>query len=115
MLETGKGNLGKVAYLEKWITTITPLTAGDIEFSVTFDWDESLGYPGAFIIRNHHHSQFYLKSLTLNHVPSHEHNQIHFVCNSWVYPAHRYKYDRVFFSNKVKMILHLYYMMMLVY
>ncbi|KAB1227150.1 putative linoleate 9S-lipoxygenase 5 [Morella rubra] len=26
--------------------------------------------------------------------------RIHFVCNSWVYPADKYKKDRVFFSNK---------------
>ncbi|CAL9078560.1 unnamed protein product, partial [Musa textilis] len=24
---------------------------------------------------------------------------IHFVCNSWVYSADKYKYDRVFFAN----------------
>ncbi|KAH7573758.1 hypothetical protein JRO89_XS03G0203300 [Xanthoceras sorbifolium] len=93
-----KGKLGKVAYLEKWITKITPLTAGETLFSVTFDWDEDMDVPGAFIIRNHHHSQFYLKTVTLEDVPGH--GRIHFVCNSWVYPTHRYKYDRVFFSNK---------------
>ncbi|OMP05818.1 Lipoxygenase [Corchorus olitorius] len=38
--------------------------------------------------------------VTLDDVPGH--GRIHFVCNSWVYPAHRYKYDRVFFSNKSK-------------
>ncbi|KAG5056093.1 hypothetical protein JHK85_008603 [Glycine max] len=28
------------------------------------------------------------------------HGVIHFICNSWVYPAHKYKTDRIFFSNK---------------
>ncbi|XP_022723049.1 probable linoleate 9S-lipoxygenase 5 [Durio zibethinus] len=93
-----KGKLGKPAYLEKWIKTITPFTAGETLFSVTFDWDESLGVPGAFIIKNHHHSQFYLRTVTLEDIPGH--GRLHFVCNSWVYPAHRYKYDRIFFSNK---------------
>ncbi|GAB4843410.1 hypothetical protein Ancab_013372 [Ancistrocladus abbreviatus] len=92
------GRLGIPAYLEKWVSTVTPLTAGETAFSVSFDWDESIGVPGAFIIRNHHHSQFYLKTVTLEDVPGH--GRIHFVCNSWVYPAHRYKYDRVFFANK---------------
>ncbi|XP_057992070.1 probable linoleate 9S-lipoxygenase 5 [Hevea brasiliensis] len=92
------GKLGKVAHLEKWVTRITPITAGEIEFDINFDWDESLGVPGAFIIRNHHHSQFYLKTVTIEDVPGH--GREHFVCNSWVYPTHRYKYDRVFFSNK---------------
>ncbi|XP_021747485.1 probable linoleate 9S-lipoxygenase 5, partial [Chenopodium quinoa] len=97
---TGKGlrgNLGKIAYVEKWVSTITPITAGETTFNITFEWHDNFGVPGAFIIKNHHHSQFYLKTVTLD-VP--EHGPVHFVCNSWVYPAHRYKYNRVFFSNK---------------
>ncbi|KAI9196245.1 hypothetical protein LWI28_022251 [Acer negundo] len=93
-----KAKLGKIAYLEKWITTITPFTAGETVFSITFEWDEAMGVPGAFVVKNHHHNQLYLKTVTLEDVPGH--GRIHFVCNSWVYPTHRYKYDRVFFSNK---------------
>ncbi|CAI0429879.1 unnamed protein product [Linum tenue] len=85
--------------LGEWVHRTTPLTATETSFSITFNWDHStMGVPGAFIIRNHHHSQFYLKTLTLDDFPGH--GRIHFICNSWVYPAHRYKYDRVFFSNK---------------
>lgn len=94
-----KGKLGKPTYLEDWITTITPLTAGESAFRVTFDWDEDIGTPGAFSVRNNHHSEFYLRSLTLEDVPGQ--GVIHFVCNSWVYPAHKYEKDRIFFSNKV--------------
>lgn len=94
-----KGKLGKPAYLEDWITTITPLTAGESAFKVTFDWDQEIGVPGAFLIRNNHHSEFYLKTVTLEDVPGEGH--VHFVCNSWVYPADKYKEDRIFFSNKV--------------
>uniref|UniRef100_A0A3N7GU72 Lipoxygenase n=1 Tax=Populus trichocarpa TaxID=3694 RepID=A0A3N7GU72_POPTR len=93
-----RGKLGKVAYLEKWVTTITPLTAGETMFTITFEWDESMGFPGAIIIKNHHHSQLYLKTVTLEDIPGH--GRVHFICNSWVYPTHRYKYDRAFFSNK---------------
>ncbi|KAA8536870.1 hypothetical protein F0562_029348 [Nyssa sinensis] len=93
-----RGKLGKAAYLEDWITKITSLTASDSTFNVTFDWDEEIGIPGAFIIKNYHHSEFYLKTLTLEDVPGH--GQIHFVCNSWVYPAEYYKKDRVFFTNQ---------------
>ncbi|KAL3626260.1 Linoleate 9S-lipoxygenase 5 [Castilleja foliolosa] len=94
-----KGKLGKEAYLEGWVSKITSLAAEkDASFNVMFDWDESIGLPGAFIIRNHHHRQFYLKTVTLDDVPGHGH--IRFECNSWVYPVHRYKYDRVFFTNK---------------
>ncbi|KAL2509073.1 Linoleate 9S-lipoxygenase 5 [Forsythia ovata] len=92
-----RGKLGKEAYLENWVSKFTSLSAkDDATFNITFDWDESMGVPGAFIIRNHHHSQFYLKKFTLEDIPGQ--GQIQFVCNSWVYPTHRYKYDRVFFA-----------------
>ncbi|KAM4119165.1 hypothetical protein ACJW30_03G038900 [Castanea mollissima] len=93
-----QGRLGRPAYLENWITTITPLVAGESAFKVTFDWDNEIGVPGAFLIKNNHHSEFYLKSLTLEDVPGQ--GRVHFVCNSWVYPVDKYKKDRVFFSNK---------------
>ncbi|XP_042491493.1 probable linoleate 9S-lipoxygenase 5 [Macadamia integrifolia] len=93
-----RGKVGKPAFLEEWITKITPLIAGASTYSVTFECDnEGMGIPGAFIIKNMHHSEFYLNSLTLEDVPGK--GRVHFVCNSWVYPAHRYKYDRVFFTN----------------
>ncbi|KAK2997621.1 hypothetical protein RJ639_026247 [Escallonia herrerae] len=94
-----RGKLGKASVLEKWITTFTSVSAGvEAAFNISFDWEKSMGVPGAFIIKNHHHSQFYLKTLTLEDVPGHD--RVHFVCNSWVYPAHRYKNDRIFFANK---------------
>ncbi|KAI3788734.1 hypothetical protein L2E82_01507 [Cichorium intybus] len=90
------GTIGKAAILEDF-GKVTPMAAGEVSFSVTFEWEESMGVPGAFIVKNQHHSEFYLKTLTLEHVPGH--GTVRFVCNSWVYPAHRYKYDRVFFAN----------------
>lgn len=96
----GKGKLGNPAYLENWITTITSLTAGESAFDVTFDWDdEEMGVPGAFLIRNFHRNEFYLRTLTLEGVPDQE--KIHFVCNSWIYPAEKYQSDRIFFANQV--------------
>jgi linoleate 9S-lipoxygenase len=92
-----QGKLGKAAYLEDWITTITPLTAGESAFKVTFDLeDNDIGVAGAFSIRNNHHSEFYLKTLTLDYP---DQTRVHFVCNSWVYPAKRYQKDRIFFTN----------------
>ncbi|KAK4491090.1 hypothetical protein RD792_001812 [Penstemon davidsonii] len=93
-----KGKVGKVAYLEKWVTTFTSLTPEDSTYDINFDWEEELGVPGAFIIKNSHHNEFYLKTLTLENVPGH--GRIHFVCNSWVYPSDKYKTSRVFFSNQ---------------
>lgn len=93
-----QGRLGRMAYLENWLSTFTPLTASETAFEVTFNWEESEGVPGAFIIRNEHHSQFYLRTVTLENVPGV--GCIHFACNSWVYPTHCYNYNRVFFANK---------------
>ncbi|XP_027107691.1 probable linoleate 9S-lipoxygenase 5 [Coffea arabica] len=92
------GKLGTPAYLENWITTFSSVKAGESALSVTFDWDEDIGVPGAFIIKNFHQYEFYLKTLTLENVPGHD--SIHFVCNSCVYPADKYKTDRIFFSNQ---------------
>lgn len=93
-----QGKLGKEASLN-WIDKNTPVKAGESAFDVSFHWDEEVGTPGAFLIRNNHHSEFYLKTVTLEDVPGH--GRIHFVCNSWVYPADQYKRDRIFFTNKV--------------
>ncbi|KAJ6890687.1 linoleate 9S-lipoxygenase 5 isoform X2 [Populus alba x Populus x berolinensis] len=93
-----RGKLGKAASVEKWVTTRTPLTAGETVFTIAFEWDENMGLPGAIIIKNHHRSQLYLKTVALEDVPGH--GRVLFICNSWVYPSHRYKYNRVFFSNK---------------
>ncbi|XAR54658.1 Linoleate 9S-lipoxygenase [Bertholletia excelsa] len=95
-----EGKVGKPAYLEKWVTMTPSVTAGDVSFDVTFEWDEeAMGTPGALIVRNHHHSEFYLKTVTLHDVVRGR-GEVHFLCNSWVYPAHRYNIDRVFFSNE---------------
>ncbi|CAH1444189.1 unnamed protein product [Lactuca virosa] len=84
--------------LEDWITTVTPLRNEESSYKVSFECEEDTEVPQAFIIQNHHHSEFYLKTLTLEDVPGHGH--VHFVCNSWVYPTKRYKKDRIFFHNK---------------
>ncbi|GAB2238965.1 hypothetical protein Droror1_Dr00024878 [Drosera rotundifolia] len=93
-----RGKLGEPSYLEEWLIKYTGVVAGESAFKVTIDWDEDIGVPGAVIIRNEHHSEFYLRTITLDDVPGH--GKVFFVCNSWVYPAKRYKKDRVFFSNK---------------
>ncbi|KAG5541454.1 hypothetical protein RHGRI_021320 [Rhododendron griersonianum] len=77
---------------------ITHIAAADETFNVNFEWEEEVGVPGAFIVKNSHHNEFYLKTATLEDVPGH--GRIHFVCNSWVYPAENYKKDRVFFTNQ---------------
>ncbi|KAL7585494.1 hypothetical protein Lser_V15G44873 [Lactuca serriola] len=75
--------------LEDWITTVTPLTNEESSYKVSFEWEEDTEVPQAFLIQNHHYSEFYLKTLTLEDVPGHGH--VHFVCNSWVYPSNATK------------------------
>ncbi|PWA87482.1 linoleate 9S-lipoxygenase A [Artemisia annua] len=93
-----RGKLGNPAILEHWIKTGTPLTVKELTYEVSFEWNEKIGLPGAFLVKNDHPSEFFLKSLTLEEVPGH--GQVHFVCNSWVYPTKYYTKDRVFFANK---------------
>ncbi|PIN14950.1 Linoleate 9S-lipoxygenase [Handroanthus impetiginosus] len=89
---------GKKANLEGWITQMTPLSGGDATYNVTFEWSEEMGVPGAFTVANYHHTEFYLKTLTLEDVPGN--GRVHFECNSWVYPAEHYEKDRIFFANQ---------------
>ncbi|XP_031474199.1 probable linoleate 9S-lipoxygenase 5 [Nymphaea colorata] len=90
--------LGAPSFLEDWPKLPAAVAIGDTTFKVEFYLDEEFGTPGAFIIRNLHKSEFYLKTMTLQNVPGK--GKVHFACYSWVYPADKYKYDRVFFANQ---------------
>eukprot|EP00253_Pinus_taeda_P032506 PITA_32506 len=93
----GIGKLSEKAPLQNWISTHEGILTGQTTYGVEFDWDSNFGVPGAFFITNSHHHEFFLNSLTLQ-VPGH--GNVHFDCNSWVYPASKYNRDRVFFSNR---------------
>ncbi|KAK4269659.1 hypothetical protein QN277_022787 [Acacia crassicarpa] len=94
----GLGKLGEAASLEEFVTTLPTLLEGQDAFSVQFDYTHDFGVPGAFVIRNNLPDEFYLVSLTLDDIPNH--GSVHYVCNSWIYPANRYSSDRIFFANK---------------
>ncbi|CAJ1955477.1 unnamed protein product [Sphenostylis stenocarpa] len=96
--ENGKAKVGKEYFLEGIITSLPTLGAGESAFHVRFEWDSSMGIPGAFYMKNYMQVEFYLKSLTLEDVPNQ--GTIRFVCNSWVYNANLYKKSvRIFFAN----------------
>jgi linoleate 9S-lipoxygenase len=97
-----RGRVGAEANLEQWLTGLPSLTTGESKFGVTFDWEvEKLGVPGAVIVKNHHSSEFLLKTITLHSVPGR--GTLTFVANSWIYPVGKYRYNRVFFSNDVSL------------
>ncbi|OIW17162.1 hypothetical protein TanjilG_18117 [Lupinus angustifolius] len=95
---SGKGKVGKLAYLEKHLPSLPNLGANQEAFNVHFEWDSDFGIPGAFYIENFTQSEFFLVSLTLEDVPNQ--GTIHFLCNSWVYNKKKYDTDRIFFANK---------------
>nr|AAY87057.1 13-lipoxygenase [Arachis hypogaea] len=96
--ENGNGKVVKDTFLEGIIASLPTLGAGESAFSIHFEWDDSMGIPGAFYIKNYMQVEFFLKTLTLEDVPNQ--GTIHFVCNSWVYNSKLYKSPRIFFSNK---------------
>ena len=96
------GKVGEPGYLEGWITRIGSMSSAEVQFAVSFNWDErQQGTPGAVIVKSSHRYEFYLKTLTLHGVPG-GNGRMHFVCNSWVYPESKYSYDRIFFANDVR-------------
>ncbi|KAK7255639.1 hypothetical protein RIF29_29054 [Crotalaria pallida] len=95
---SGKGKVGKLAYLEKHLPSLPTLGAGQSAYNVFFEWDSDFGIPGAFYIENYTQSEFFLVSLTLDDIPNQ--GSIHFPCYSWVYNSTKYDTDRIFFANK---------------
>ncbi|XP_027341792.1 seed linoleate 9S-lipoxygenase-3 [Abrus precatorius] len=94
----GKGKLGKPTFLEGIISSLPTLGAGQSAFRIHFEWDDDIGIPGAFYIKNFMQTEFFLVSLTLEDIPNH--GSIYFACNSWIYNAKHYKSDRIFFANQ---------------
>ncbi|KAM0880335.1 hypothetical protein ACQ4PT_033651 [Festuca glaucescens] len=73
---------------------------GEYRFGVTFDgWE--VGKLG--VVNNYHDNEFFLKTITLDNILGHS-GKLTFVANSWVYPAAKYRYNRVCFANDVHLI-----------
>ncbi|ESW07507.1 hypothetical protein PHAVU_010G135600 [Phaseolus vulgaris] len=93
------GKVGKESYLENKASVLRNLGGKEEEFDIYFEWDDNeMGIPGAFYVTNRMNDEFLLVSVTLEY-PQHDQNNIHFVCNSWVYNHKCYKTDRIFFAN----------------
>ncbi|KAL6643139.1 hypothetical protein ACP70R_021320 [Stipagrostis hirtigluma subsp. patula] len=96
----GRGLKGEEAALE------AVLGAGETQLDVELAWDESLGAPGAVVVRNHSDFPVYLKLLSLS-FPAASFGAgdgggapagVHFACHGWVYPVGKHPY-RLFFTS----------------
>lgn len=83
-------------------STDYPLESKDSINRITFDWAAEWGTPGAVLVINKHAREFFLKELTIK-VPGKA--DIHFLCNSWIYPKWKsmkscnFTTERIFFAN----------------
>ncbi|XP_066369570.1 probable linoleate 9S-lipoxygenase 4 [Miscanthus floridulus] len=93
----GRGKVGTAAHLEEAVVSLKSKTDGETVFRVNFEWDESQGIPGAVLVRNLQHAEFFFKTLTLEGVPGR--GTVVFVANSWIYPHELYSQERIFFAN----------------
>ncbi|KAJ7561174.1 hypothetical protein O6H91_03G017100 [Diphasiastrum complanatum] len=94
---TNTGKRSQEIAVENWFLAFDGITVGDITYAISFTVDKDFGVPGAFIIRNNHVNEFYLKSVSLA-LP--DQSTINFICDSWVYNVSKYTSDRIFFSNR---------------
>ncbi|MCO5594735.1 hypothetical protein L7F22_048768 [Adiantum nelumboides] len=96
----GEALLSRKEELQDWNAQHNELAADQgSTYSFTFTVDKEFGHPGALLVRNHHHDEFYLESVTL-HDPYNPGQHIHFPCKSWIYNDTTYSSPRVFFSNQ---------------
>ncbi|KAH9326926.1 hypothetical protein KI387_007104, partial [Taxus chinensis] len=93
---TGSGKTASKPTYLKWNPFDGPV-AGDTRYRIKFRWNSTLGFPGAFLIKNMHKREFFLKSLAI-FIPGQD--KVRFHCNSWISPSSLDQNDRVFFANK---------------
>jgi hypothetical protein len=96
------GKLGKECEVLNWNLVKDSLISEDVTYPVTLLVPKDFGTPGAFIVRNKHMNEFFLKSLSLTLPDNSSGNktQVFFPCNSWVYNEKKYQCNRIFFSNQ---------------
>ncbi|KQK23327.1 hypothetical protein BRADI_1g72690v3 [Brachypodium distachyon] len=69
-----------------------------VVYTAEFTVDPDFGEPGAVVVANRHHREFFLESIVVEGgLPC---GTVHFACNSWVQTTGELPAKRVFFSNK---------------
>ncbi|KAH6810607.1 hypothetical protein C2S51_024369 [Perilla frutescens var. frutescens] len=97
--DTGKGKLAqKVALKHGSIDDEIESNYGGkaLRYEVEFVVEADFGKPGALVVKNEHKHEFFLQNASLQ---GEKHQIVHFEINSWIYPFHLTKQDRVFFPN----------------
>ncbi|XP_021294379.1 lipoxygenase 3, chloroplastic-like [Herrania umbratica] len=87
----GKPKLSKETMFQ-WSRNLK-VNADKVTHKVQFLVDAKFGVPGAIIVTNKYHKEFYLESIAIEGL-------VHFDCNSWVQPDRVQAEKRIFFSNK---------------
>lgn len=75
-----------------------------VVYTAEFTVDAGFGEPGAVVVANRHHREFFLESIVVEGaLPC---GTVYFDCNSWVQTTGELPGDakRVFFSNKVRVL-----------
>lgn len=96
--QTNAPKVSAASNLENWAINKAnlDLVADEDYYPVTFSVPKDFGQPGAFIVRNHHPNEFYMKTLRLE---APDQNTIDFPSYAWVHNYKHYPKDRVFFAN----------------
>jgi len=74
----------------------------EVEYEATFELPAEFGKVGAVLVENEHNKEMFLKSIVLNGFPD---GLVHVTCESWVQPKHETPVKRVFFIDKVSIII----------
>uniref|UniRef100_A0ACD5WEU4 Uncharacterized protein n=2 Tax=Avena sativa TaxID=4498 RepID=A0ACD5WEU4_AVESA len=70
----------------------------NVVYTAEFTVDADFGEPGAVLVANRHHREFFLESIVVESgLPC---GTVYFACNSWVQTTGELPDNRVFFSNK---------------
>ncbi|KAG6403514.1 hypothetical protein SASPL_135737 [Salvia splendens] len=108
IIQVGRGESGPGKAATVWLYSDSDIDPGSIDeeidssscatvlrYEVEFKVEPDFGAPGAISVKNEHKHKFFLRNISLQGY----NNIVHFECNSWLYPFHLTKQDRVFFPN----------------